>query len=43
VLLHRFSLIACDYLVHEIDPLLCRKVLHLFPPNFFLCLSAPQR
>src|SRR5713101_8606106 len=40
VLLHQMFLAGAHGLIHEIDPLPCRKVFHLFPPNSSLC---PER
>src|ERR1700674_101718 len=34
VLLHQLSLAGAHGLIHEIDPLPCPKVFHLFPPKF---------
>ena len=42
VFVHQLFLAGAHGLIHEIDPLPCRKVFHLFPPNSFRVPSAPQ-
>src|SRR6267142_478722 len=40
VLLHQTLLVHSHSLIHEIDPILGRKVFHAFPPDSFLCPAA---